>query len=349
MRLLPRLLVLTLLATPGCRPDAPLVQGSAEAIARESSMLMQQVSDRIDPQADPSAIVATVNGEAITVADLAAYLTLFPQMTVQDAVDDLVDLRIVVSLARAVPAIEDAARDGQARGRAMSWLMANVWSRLDDSVAEGSAAILNDPAYTTLFGTPELRRASHLLLQFGDTTTEEDKAWARQRLQTLHDELRSSDSLWYANLRAVQQAISDEATRHNTTAICDAHLVFPRTHSGPATWNGLDAVVEPFGAAAFAEGTRPGQLLGPVETQFGIHLILLEGVVPARLVDRERQQDLARRILRRNEFQRVFNEEVQRVAGRVQMVLDQDVINLLSRSAEDRMAFEQEVRSSRFE
>jgi hypothetical protein len=60
-------------------------------------------------------------------------------------------------------------------------------------------------------------------------------------------------------------------------------------------------------------------------------------------------QELARRILLRNEFQRVFNEEVERVAARVQMVLDQDVINLLARSAEDRMAFEQEVRSSRFE
>jgi hypothetical protein len=310
---------------------------------------MQQTSTRFANDIDSSVAVATVDGHVITVADVAAYLVLFPQVSVDDAVADLVDLRVIGSLSRDVPNIDEAARDGQVRGRTLSWVMMNAWPRMNESVAEGSSSMLNDPSYSTLFGTPELRRASHLLLQFGETTTDDDKVWARERMRTLFDELRAGSPLWNANLRAVQQAIADEATQHRTTAVSEAHLVFPRVHSGPATWNGLDAVVEPFAAAAFAPDARPGEILGPVETEFGVHIILLEGIQPARLVERTRMQELARRILLRNEFQRVFNEEVERVAARVQMVLDQDVINLLARSAEDRMAFEQEVRSSRFE
>jgi len=78
-----------------------------------------------------------------------------------------------------------------------------------------------------------------------------------------------------ARIKAINQAFSEAASKHST---CPS-----KKHGGDlGFFPRVGAMVEPFAKAAFA--LQAGQMAGPVETQFGYHLILVTARLPGKEV-----------------------------------------------------------------
>lgn len=100
------------------------------------------------------------------------------------------------------------------------------------------------------FGAPEERRASHILIKAGPQ--------AREQAQALLEQLRKDP----ARFEALARSSSDDPGS--------------APQGGDLGWFGRSMMVKPFADAAFE--MKEGELRGPVETEFGQHLIRLTGV-----------------------------------------------------------------------
>ncbi|MCS7081880.1 MAG: peptidyl-prolyl cis-trans isomerase [Bacteroidetes bacterium] len=109
-------------------------------------------------------------------------------------------------------------------------------------------------------------RARHILIAFGT-----DKAEARRKAESVLARLRAGEDF---------AAVAREVSQDPGSA----------SRGGDLGWFGRGRMVKEFEEAAF--GARPGQLLGPVETSFGYHIIRVEG----RSTAEYRIADLSRRI-----------------------------------------------------
>ncbi len=344
-RCLPALLLGGLLLS--CAGDEPASSSATQAGNDERvAALLAQHSAGLLAVTD---VVARVNGEDITAGELVLYMEVFPQLTPEAALQDLVDMHLAAARARAeLPDSDLLADDGRIMGRAMHWLQQEVWATSDAIDEEGSAEILNEPGYTAIFGNPELRRASHVLMMFLPESTEADKEWALVRLGEIRQELLQRGEVWPVDLKEMVDAYVAEAAEHRINFIYDLHMVFPRRFSGPSRWGGLDAVVDEFGDAAFAPDASEGDLLGPVQTQFGHHLILLEQKYEAELLPYEERAAIARDFVHTQAMVGLFSERTQALIQRMELVMDYDVLNLLAQSPDERMAMEQQLRAERY-
>ena len=109
------------------------------------------------------------------------------------------------------------------------------------------------------FTTPEVRRASHILVNFGA-----DKAAARKKAEDLYAQVKGG-----ADFAALARRSSDDTGSKNKGGDLGA------IKRG-------DSVLPPkFEAALFAMA-KTGDVSAPVETEFGWHVIRLDELVPAR-------------------------------------------------------------------
>jgi len=131
--------------------------------------------------------------------------------------------------------------------------------------AMGNAAKVTDEelknyyqANSERYRTPEQRRASHILIPAPAGASADDKARAKAQAEDLLKQIQSSPSK-FAELAAKFSKDPGSAQK-----------------GGDLGFFGRGLMVKPFDAAVFA--LKVGELAGPVETQYGYHIIRLDAV-----------------------------------------------------------------------
>lgn len=109
-------------------------------------------------------------------------------------------------------------------------------------------------------GKPEERRASHILVAVPATATPELKAKAKEKVEGLLAEAKKSPKAFA------------ELARKNSEDPGSA------AEGGSLGFFARGRMVKPFEDAVF--GAKPGDIVGPVETQFGYHVIRLDEIKP---------------------------------------------------------------------
>jgi peptidyl-prolyl cis-trans isomerase D len=112
------------------------------------------------------------------------------------------------------------------------------------------------------YQTPEERRASHILIPAAASASAEDKAKAKAQTEDLLKQIKSSPGK-FAELAARFSKDPGSAEK-----------------GGDLGFFGRGLMVKPFDTAVFA--LKVGELAGPVETQYGYHIIRLDKVKPSQ-------------------------------------------------------------------
>ncbi len=299
-------------------------------------------------------VVARVAEHVITTGEVAAYLQLFPVLTVQQAVDDLVDLHAVAASAPAdaLAAAEAARTDARRDALAYAWLHHVIWDdpALEQPPADEVRSWIEDAERSAPFGAPELLQVSHLLIQLPQTATDADVAEvteqlseARARLMDLGRPPAAFDL--HEEAERLQDIVADRVPDEDDVRV-ETHFSFPRVPSGPARWSGVESVVQEFAEAAWP--LQPQELSEPVRTSFGMHLILAEHRTPAHFVSEEQRVEMAEQFslasIRAAAFSGAFGPTMQRTT----VYANDENIGVLGMTAEERLAAEAESQSGRF-
>jgi len=327
----------------GCQQ---LAQGDPAAQAASASAL---VAEQFGSGVDATLVVATVGTENITAAQVAAYLDLFPALTTAQAVDDLVDLHRASTAADEAGAagLKTVKLDAELRGRALAYLRLHLNSN-DKAIAVSDAKIdeaLNDPAYSVFYGLPERIRATHLLVMAppappanAPAAAVPPKGDAAARLKLAEDILAELRELGHPatalDLREAYTRNFDTAKAEGIELHKDEGMVFPRRFSGRPRWQGAVArVVDPFADACF--NAKVGDLLGPVETEFGLHIIVVEARYPEVAPPPAERRARVARFLTLQARQGSLKAELDRLALEQSVVPYPENIRAVSRSAVD--------------
>jgi len=110
------------------------------------------------------------------------------------------------------------------------------------------------------YRTPEERRASHILIPAAASASAEDKAKAKAQAEDLLKQVKSAPGK-FAELAAKFSKDPGSAEK-----------------GGDLGFFGRGLMVKPFDEAVFA--LKVGELAGPVETQYGYHIIRLDAIKP---------------------------------------------------------------------
>jgi len=122
------------------------------------------------------------------------------------------------------------------------------------------------------FQVPEGVRARHILVAFpSQKPSADEKAKAKEKAEDLNKQVRAKG----ADFAALAQQNSDDPGSKDRGGDLGA---FPR---------GL--MIEPFEKAAF--GANKGDIVGPVETQFGYHIIKVEDKIASRTLPLEQARE----------------------------------------------------------
>jgi peptidyl-prolyl cis-trans isomerase D len=137
---------------------------------------------------------------------------------------------------------------------------------------------------------PERRRASHILLESGD-----DDAAARARADELLGQLQQG-----ADFAELARENSDDPGS--------------KEQGGDLGWATRESYVTAFAEALFDPSLKPGELRGPVKTQFGYHLIRLDEVEEAHQRSFDEVRDELETDFRNDRAQAIFYERSQELA-----------------------------------
>ncbi len=150
---------------------------------------------------------------------------------------------------------------------------------------------------------PEQRRVRHILLQVADP---KDDAAVKAKAEGILKRAASGED--FAKLASEFSQDPGSAQK-----------------GGDLGWADRKAYVAPFAEAAF--GMKEGEIKGPVKTQFGYHILKLEGIQPTAVKTFEQAKgDLAAEY-RRNEAERQFNDAQDQLAdAALQNTSDIDVV-----------------------
>jgi parvulin-like peptidyl-prolyl isomerase len=320
----------------------------AVTVVDDHALVQQRVQRLFGEGVLAEDIVATVGDANITTGDVATWLTVFPTLSTQQAIDDLIDIHLGRQSSAGAPELQGMVEDAERQARVLHWLMRDVWTLPEATPSdEAVREVVDEPGNMVLFGLPELRRVSHILLRPEETATEADKQWARETLVGLREELVAIPSGVYAeDLLAVVDRLSASAAEHRMTVVVDRNFALPRVYSGTLRWQGIEQADPAFAAATFDPALRVGDLSPVVESQFGSHLILLEEIMPSTLPDRATQEALARQMLRAAAVTNHINTTLPVLAERTDMNIDPEVLDLLTQTVEQRIQMTQEIRTN---
>jgi peptidyl-prolyl cis-trans isomerase D len=138
------------------------------------------------------------------------------------------------------------------------------------------------------YATAERRQARHILIESGS-----DDAAAKARAEKLAAEAKGG-----ADFAALAAQNSDDPGS--------------KGQGGDLGWSTRESFVGPFSEALFA--MSPGEVRGPVKTQFGYHVIKLEGIEPAAQRSFEDVRAELEADYRREQAQSAFYERSQQLA-----------------------------------
>lgn len=300
---------------------------------------------------DPSTVVATIGSTSIVASDVASYLEHFPTLTVQAAVEDLIDIE--ATLLTGFDADPHDLHDARTRGRVIAWMRANLWESVEVATPDPAAveALLADPEQRVVFGVPELASATHVLLlaEGEEAQTPERAEHAEEMARRVRAELATVDRPIYGFdlIRAARATVPEgDPILAGEELIGDPGMLFPESYAGPPRWVGSPAVVPEFAEAAF--NAPLNEVVGPVRSDFGWHLILVEERIPAEMPTADEQRAIAEARVSQHQRGRFFQETVHRLIRASQVVMFEENIALMSMSAEERIQMEATQRGAQF-
>lgn len=301
------------------------------------------------PDTRPDDVVAAVGERRLTVVDLALWLEHFPGLTVEQAVEDLVDSVRVASVA-----LEDGGEyltriegDARVNGLFGAWLRSTVHAEEVEVTAESVDEVFRwVPEIADMRSVPELVSATHVLFA-PLPDVEQDRAWVEGLMAS-----------WVEPLTGISQAEQNAAlveridplrgvvTEKGYRIRAESRLIFSRDATHHPNWNAnTPHVVEPFAAAAFS--MQPGEVKGPVETEFGLHFILVHERIAEEPRDEtealRRAELIARAQAERARIQPTIDTWIQQLAP----VRDPEVIARISADAMERLRDEEVDRRRR--
>ena len=237
------------MTVPFTRATAALLLSTALALPLAAQTPAPAPAAEAAAPADPATVVATVNGQAITLGDLAATLAELPAQ-VQQLPDDvlyegirrqLVDTK-AVELAAEAAGLADEPAIARAIARQRAGVLADAYIRraIEAEVTDAALRARYDAEYASKEPVREVR-ASHILVP------------SQEAAQALRDQLDAG-----ADFAAL-------AAEHGTDGT--------RARGGDLGFFAREVMVPEFAEAAFAAPI--GEVVGPVQTQFGWHVILV--------------------------------------------------------------------------
>lgn len=326
-------------------PDEALDPAVAEADRAKA------VDELFGPGAAPDQVVARLGDEPITAADLAVYLRMFPTLTTEQAVEDLVDIRAAAHIDATVP--ESDIRDARIRARAMAWVRRHFWEDPAVSVPDPERVreFVTETRHVTTFGSPELAVVTHVLFT---AEGEEEQTPLRARnaeilAARIHAGLRDLGRPVYGFdlLRVAKEVIpEDDPLLDGMELYSDDTLTFPYEYSGSRRWVGLDSVVPGFADASFE--SEPNQVVGPVQSHYGWHVLVVEERIPPDLPDQATIVALAEERTRREQRSRLLHIRIGELLRSVPVAAYEDNIGLLALSPEERLRQEAAAHGERF-
>jgi len=147
------------------------------------------------------------------------------------------------------------------------------------------------------FQEPEQRRASHILIKIDAGADAAAKQVAKARAEQLLAEVRKTPAKF-----------ADLARQHSQDPGSGAN-------GGDLGTFARDMMVKPFADAVWA--MQPGQIQGPVESQFGFHIIRLDGIVGGAKMGFAVVKDDIATSLRQQEAQKRFIDAAERFSNMV--------------------------------
>ncbi len=141
------------------------------------------------------------------------------------------------------------------------------------------------------FTKPEERRASHILLAVTKDAAPEARAAANAKAEAVLLDARKAPQRFAALARANSQDPGSAAS------------------GGDLGFVGRGVMVKPFEDALFA--LRAGEIAGPVETQFGFHIIRLDAIKPKEVTPLDKVRGEIEQEVRKPKLSKVFAEAVE--------------------------------------
>ncbi len=289
---------------------------------------------------DASEVLATVGDTAITVGEVATYLSVFPALSTEQAVQDLIDIHVGAGLGDAATA--DQYTDARLRGRAFAWLRANIWTNPEYNTPspERVEQLLTEPEYRTEYSTPELVRVTHVLFasEGDENHTPELERLAGELGERVRRQIGdpgrpiTGPDLLVAYAEVYPE---DDPIRAQLPVHVDAGIAFPEEFSGPKTWTGLPSVVPRFGAAAFSAPV--GTLVGPVESYYGWHMIVVEERIPAEPMEQTALVEMMEQRTIREQRGRATQAAVGARLNQTRILTYEDNVRLLALPPEERL------------
>lgn len=137
------------------------------------------------------------------------------------------------------------------------------------------------------FDEPEIIRARHLLVAVRKDAPPEDAVEAEDKVKALLVRVKQGESNKTESFEAVARQQSDDLAARDTPATATAPA--KPGNGGDLGWFTRDRIMPEFGDVAFR--LKPGEIGGPVRTQFGFHLIQLVDRKPARTASLDEARD----------------------------------------------------------
>jgi peptidyl-prolyl cis-trans isomerase D len=152
------------------------------------------------------------------------------------------------------------------------------------------------------FTQPEQRRVRHILFQVEGP---KDDAAVKAKAEAALKRAQSGEDFG----KLAQELSQDTGSAKN---------------GGDLGWAERSRYVGPFADAAF--GMKEGEIKGPVKTQFGYHIIKLDGIQPAAVKTFEQSKSDLDADYRRGEAEKLFNDAQDQVADAALQNADIDVV-----------------------
>lgn len=138
------------------------------------------------------------------------------------------------------------------------------------------------------FGQPEERQASHILISVAATASDADKAAARAKAEQL-----------LAQVKQAPQSFADLAKQHSQDP-------GSAVQGGDLGFFGRGMMVKAFEDAVFQ--MRPEEIRGPIQTDFGFHIIKLSAIKAGKAVSFDEVKNQVEQELKKQKSEKLFGE-----------------------------------------
>ena len=166
-----------------------------------------------------------------------------------------------------------------------------------DAPAEEVRAAYDEGMKRNQWGQAEQREASHILIAVKPDASEADKKAAQAKAQAIADQVRKKPAA-FAELAAKESQDPGSAAQGGKLGM------FPRGQ-----------MVKPFDDAVFA--AKKGEILGPVATDFGFHVIRLDDIKPAQVKSLAEATPELEAVIKKSAAQRKYAEAAESFANLV--------------------------------